>query len=205
MPSLSNEMDALEMSTPLWVKNSFTKEEVELGRKLVEEGALPNGKRVSAYFVCTDCHLAEKDKFLFNTNSAEDHLAYAKSKNLNYLPATSFYGMINQTEFYSGDYIKKYGDLVLKARNNLENAIQLCAQECSQGRELSPKEVKYTLAYLKSKELRLSDIFESSESLSQYQKADANKKRRLIDGNFNSKHDNNFGSTDLSVIKKIDW
>lgn len=201
--ALSAEMNTLGMETAPWTQNSYTTEEIELGRQLVEQGAIPNGKRVSPFFVCTDCHLAEREKASFAHNSPDDNLAFTRKKELNYLPATSFYGMINQTEYYSGDYIKKYGDLVLAARNSLEGAIQLCAQECSQGRELTPKELRYTLAYLKSKELQLSDIFEGDKALTDYYNLSKEEKKERINAQFNSKRENHFGSTDLSIINKL--
>jgi mono/diheme cytochrome c family protein len=201
--SLADEMISLGLPIPEWSQKSYNNEEIELGRKLIEEGAIPGGKRVSAFFVCTDCHLNEKEKPTFGSHSADNNIAFAKKKNLDYLPATSFYGMINQTEYYSGDYIKKYGDLVLAARNSLEGAIQLCAQECSQGRKLTENEVTYAIAYLKDKELKLTDIFSKRTELEEYKRLKPDEKRLQIKNRFNSKRQNHFGSTDLSVVSKL--
>ena len=68
------------------------------------------------------------------------------------------YGAVNRTSYYNGDYEKKYGDLVHPARNNIRNAIQLCATECAQGRKLKDWELESILAYLWTLELKLSDI-----------------------------------------------
>ncbi len=201
--TLSSEMASLGMAIPDWLKPIYTSDEIELGRQLVEQGSLPGKKRVSAFFVCTDCHLNQREKATFNGSTAKENLNYLKQHDLDVLPATSFYGMINQTEYYSGDYIKKYGDLVLDARNSLEGAIQLCAQECSQGRKLTSEEVTYTLAYLKSKELMLSDLFERSNDFTNYQNLNLGDKKEFIKQNFKSKRQNNFGSTNLSEIKKL--
>ena len=46
---------------------------------------------------------------------------------------TTFYGITNRETWYNDDYYKKYGDLVKPANENLVEAVQLCAMECSQG------------------------------------------------------------------------
>ena len=48
--------------------------------------------------------------------------------------------------------------MVEKERNDIKEAIQLCATECSQGRELKNWEMKAVLAYLWSLEYTLEDI-----------------------------------------------
>lgn len=202
--SLASEMTRLGMDVPAWAQVKFNSKEIELGRQLIEEGSITKGKRISSFFVCTDCHLTEKEKPNFSSNSPSDNLEYLKSNQLDFLPATSFYGMINQSEYYSGDYIKKYGDLVLAARNSLEGAIQLCAQECSQGRKLTSEEVKYITAFLKSKELLVSDILPKDIPTDAYSAKSDSEKRNLITTRFSAKKENNFGSTDLSLILKLE-
>ena len=39
-----------------------------------------------------------------------------------FLQGTALYGAVNRTSFYNGDYEKKYGSLVSKARNDLREA-----------------------------------------------------------------------------------
>ena len=68
------------------------------------------------------------------------------------------YGAVNRTSFYNGDYEKKYGELVEPTRNNLREAIQLCAIECSQGRRLKDWELESVLKYLWTLEYKLSDL-----------------------------------------------
>ena len=60
------------------------------------------------------------------------------------------YGTINKSHWYNGDYVKKYGNLVAPARDTLENAIQLCAEVCSQGRPLCEDEMEAVIHYFNS-------------------------------------------------------
>lgn len=197
--SLHDELINLGLESSEWANTAYSDFELEQGRKLVEEGSLGGlSKRISPFFVCTDCHSPNRDQA--NFSSSNSNLDYAKKNNLKYLPAASFYGMINQSEFYSGDYIKKYGDLVLTARNNLDGAVQLCAQECSQGRELTTQEVTYIRAYLKSKELQLKDLFDSPKALAEYSTWTKDKKQDFIQQNFTSTRSNTFVSTNLNDI-----
>jgi mono/diheme cytochrome c family protein len=105
-------------------------------------------------------------------------LLYAKEKGLPYLQGTALYGAVNRTNFYNGDYDKKYGDLVTKARNNLREAIQLCAIECSQGRSLKRWEMESVLAYLWTIDLKMGDL-----NLSEKENTKINK--HLANGNTN--------------------
>jgi len=68
------------------------------------------------------------------------------------------YGAVNRTSFYNGDYYKKYGGLVDKARNDIREAIQLCAVECAQGRSLKHWEIESVLAYLWTLEMKMEDL-----------------------------------------------
>lgn len=201
--SLHEEFSSLGIESNSWIGTSYSDFELEQGRKLVEEGSLGGlSKRISPFFVCTDCHNSTRDQASFSSNIAKNDLEYAKNNNLNYLPAASFYGMVNQAEYYSGDYIKKYGDLVLTARNSLDGAIQLCAQECSQGRELTEQEVTYIRAYLKNKELQLNDLFDSPQALEQYKNWTVDKKQEYMKQNFSPIRTNTFVSTNLNDVAK---
>lgn len=136
---------------------------VEAGRRLVLEriGSKKNGNakgRQSKHFVCTSCHNVERDEPDLSKVQPEMKLQYVKAKGLPFLQGTALYGAVNRTSFYNGDYDKKYGDLVNKARHDLREAIQLCATECAQGRELQPWEMESVLAYLWTIDLKLSDL-----------------------------------------------
>ena len=142
---------------------SNRKVSVEAGKNLVIYGNI-NGKtsvaskKQSKHFVCTSCHnIVKEDPDLTNPNPV-DRLNHAIKKGIPFLQGTTLYGAFNRTSFYNGDYEKKYGDLVAPARNNIREAIQLCAVECSQGRALKPFEMESVLSYLKTIELKMEDL-----------------------------------------------
>lgn len=126
---------------------------VARGRELATMGytTMPSGKkskRISRFFVCTACHNLQREDPNLSQPDPQARLEYTAQHQLPFLQGTTLYGLVNRRTFYNGDYDKKYGDLVKLARNNLRAAIQLCAVECSQGRELAPWEVESLLAYL---------------------------------------------------------
>ncbi len=135
----------------------------ENGRDLVLYGSAfgPDGrlgKRISRHFVCTACHNVERDEPDLSLSDPIARLEYVAEKGLPYLQGSALYGIVNRTSFYNGDYYKKYGDLVSKARNDLREAIQLCATECSQGRPLEDWEMESVLAYLWTIGLKMDDL-----------------------------------------------
>lgn len=163
------------------------KEEIELGRRLFHEGFSKSrdGKRVrrlSNHFVCTSCHNVEKEQFDLSQNDSQKRLDYAVQNNLPFLQASPMYGAVNRVSFYNGDYYKKYGSLVDAARNDLREAIQLCAIECAQGRRLKNWEIEALLAYLWSIGLKVEDLNLNSEELAQVNTAltDSNKSMDAI-------------------------
>ncbi len=115
-------------------------------------------KRQSKHFVCTSCHNLEREDPDLSVSDPEARLEYVVQEGLPFLQATSLYGAVNRSSFYNGDYEKKYGDLVIPARNDIREAIQLCAVECSQGRALKDWEIESILAYLWELELTLGDL-----------------------------------------------
>ncbi|MCB0580393.1 MAG: c-type cytochrome [Phaeodactylibacter sp.] len=135
----------------------------ERGRALVLTGFAdkPNGGRTgkqSKHFVCTSCHNVQKDDPDLSVSDPQARLLYARDRGLPFLQGTALYGAVNRTSFYNGDYEKKYGSLVTKARSDLREAIQLCAVECSQGRALEPWEMESVLAYLWTIQLKMGDL-----------------------------------------------
>lgn len=136
---------------------------VEAGRRLVLEGigSNKNGQskgRQSKHFVCTSCHNVERDEPDLSKVQPEMKLKFVKERGLPFLQGTALYGVVNRSSFYNGDYDKKYGDLVVKARHDLREAIQLCATECAQGRSLRPWEMESVLAYLWTIDLKMGDL-----------------------------------------------
>lgn len=141
---------------------------VEAGESIVKKGygIKANGQkagRVSKHFECIACHNTTKEDPDLTISDPEKRLAYAAEHNIPFLQGTTMYGMINRTSFYNGDYEKKYGELVNVARNDIREAIQVCATECSQGRPMKDWEVESVLAYLETIQIKIGDLNLSSE------------------------------------------
>jgi len=146
------------------------------GEEIIKNGFTTDykGKEVrkqSKHFVCTSCHNLEKEDPDLSVSDPEARLRYAIENDLPYLQGTSLYGAVNRTSFYNDDYYKKYGDLVYDARNDIRNAIQLCATECAQGRSLKDWEIESILAYLYEIDLKVSDLNISAVESEYIQKA----------------------------------
>jgi mono/diheme cytochrome c family protein len=137
---------------------------VERGRELFTGGRTtsPNGTRTpeqSPYFKCIACHNTQReDPDLAKSDDPNARLQYVKDHNLKFLQGTTMWGIANRTSFYNGDYFRKYGDLVKKTRNDIREAIQLCAIACSQGRTMKDWEVESVLAYYWSLEIKTGDL-----------------------------------------------
>jgi len=149
---------------------------VENGKRLFHTGFATKAgggrtKKQSKHFVCTSCHNIQQEDPNLGTPNPQDRLLYAKEKGIPFLQGTTMYGAVNRTDFYNDDYYKKYGDLVLRARNNIYEAIQLCAVECAQGRKLKKWEIESILAYLWTLELEIEDLQLSAEEKKQIQQA----------------------------------
>jgi len=112
----------------------------------------------SKHFVCTSCHNTVKDEPDLRVTDPQARLMYAKENGLPFLQGSTLYGIVNRSNFYNGDYDKKYGDLVKPALNNIREAIQLCAVECAQGRKLKSWETESVLAWLWTLELKMEDL-----------------------------------------------
>lgn len=122
-------------------------------------------KKQSKHFVCTSCHNVVREDPNLDVNDPEARLNYTVEKGIPYLQGTTLYGAVNRNTYYNGDYYKKYGNLVDKARNSVREAIQLCAVECAQGRKLEPWELESILAYFWEIGLKVNDLdLNSSEN-----------------------------------------
>ena len=162
--SVAEVLNLLEDTTKLAYADTINvNASAEYGRALVHEGIIQKAqggktKIQSKHFVCTSCHNVKREDPDLSISDPQARLNYTNEKGLPFLPGTTLYGAVNRTSFYNGDYEKKYGDLVKPARNNIREAIQLCAVECSQGRKLEPWELESVLAYLWTIELKLEDL-----------------------------------------------
>ncbi|HFC00690.1 MAG TPA: cytochrome c [Phaeodactylibacter sp.] len=163
----------------------------ERGRDLVLKGITkkPNGrktKKQSRHFVCTSCHNIKKEDPDLSIADPQARLEYVNKNGMRFLQGTTLYGAVNRTSFYNGDYYKKYGKLVYKARNNIREAIQLCATECAQGRRLKSWELESILAYLWTIDLKMEDLNLSTKDFQTIEKSLAN---------------NNNSNTSIQLIK----
>lgn len=161
---------------PHLVDTSMKWVSAETGEALVKSGVGQgpggfNTARQSKHFVCTSCHNVEKEDPDLAVSDPQARLLYVKDKGLPFLQGTTLYGVVNRTKFYNGDYQKKYGDLVYAARDNIREAIQLCAEECAQGRRLRDWEVESILAYFWKIGLRMEDLVLEEREWADIQKA----------------------------------
>ncbi|XOV67205.1 MAG: c-type cytochrome [Fluviicola sp.] len=180
-------------------------EQVKMGEELVLNGFTErNGKKtklISSHFVCTDCHNLTREFEDLTSDNPADRLKYAEANGIPFLPASTFWGIYNRTSFYNKDYVKKYGDLVLDARDSLQNATQVCAKYCSSGRYLEQWELDAIMQYFKSLELKVKDLgldATTLKSLRNMGKLTASEKSNLIStlkGSYALKYDATFLET----------
>ncbi len=142
----------------------------EVGYSIFHKGFAPKPKggkssKQSKHFVCSSCHNVEKEDPDLSIVDPQARLEYTSAKGLPFLQGSTMYGVVNRSTYYNGDYEKKYGNLVYPARNNIRNAIQLCATECAQGRKLEDWEMESILSYLWTLEYKLEDIGLTEESI----------------------------------------
>ncbi len=171
----------------------------EVGKDLIFNGISTNvkGKKLrkqSKHFVCTSCHNTVNEEVDLANPNPEDRLKYAVENDLPFLQGTTLYGAVNRSTYYNGDYDKKYGDLVKPARNSIRGAIQLCAVECAQGRELDDWEIESILAYLWTIDLKLNDLYLSENELSllKNEKEELESKLSLVRSKYTQKSDATF-------------
>ncbi len=138
----------------------FDSTQVAIGEELVKKGrsTLRKGRVISPYYACTSCHNLVKESADIMETDPYIRLQYAEEQDIPYLQGSTFRGIVNRESWYNGDYVKKYGTMVEAARNSLAESIQLCAQECSQGRKLEPWELENITAYLWTLEWTLDDL-----------------------------------------------
>lgn len=158
-------------------KHSLASEEgekmmlIKRGEDIIKRGKTtgPSGNKskfVSKHYVCTSCHNLTQEDPSLKSRDPEKRLAYAIEKNMPFLQATTFHGIVNRESWYNDDYYKKYGDFVKPAQESLKEAIQLCATECAQGRLLEDWEMDAVLAYYWSLQFDLGDLEMSKEDMS---------------------------------------
>lgn len=141
---------------------------IQQGKELITKGRTRNNdgkltKKQSKHFLCTNCHNIKREDPILNYPNPEDRLNYCAENDLPFLQGTTLFGVVNRISWYNGDYEIKYGEQAKLARDTLINAIQLCATECSQGREFEEWELDAVLAYLHSIGLKAGDVLNDME------------------------------------------
>ena len=154
--------------------SGFDSEKASLGEDLIRYGRTKKAgkysKRISKYFVCTDCHNLKREFNSLSSESSSERLTYAKNNGIPFLPGSTLSGVYNRTKFYNDDYIKKYGPLVENSRDTLANAIQLCAKYCASGLYLEEWELEAFMHYFKKNELKIKDLDLSENNLKNIQR-----------------------------------
>lgn len=154
---------------PHKVKKNLDNVSVQRGMEIVKFGHSntlgKKSRRQSKHFTCLACHNIEREDEDLSDPNPESRLSYVSKHQLPFLQGSPLFGIVNRRKFYNGDYEKKYGTLVEPARNDIREAIQLCAVECSQGRRLKDWEVESVLAYLWTLELKVKDLELSEEEM----------------------------------------
>ena len=181
--------------------SKFDADSARMGEEMVKFGQLKDksNKRISKFFVCTDCHNTQLESADPGDESPAAVLEYSMMNDVPFLPASTFYGMYNKQHWYNGDYANKYGDLVKPTRDSLENAIQLCAVQCSQGRPMERWELRSVLHYYKSMELQVSDLNFTQVELSEFERliaSNAEAALEMLRTKYNVVNEATFGSTD---------
>lgn len=147
---------------PLHYLGEIDEEKRKAGEDLFINGrAIIDGKmtsRISKHYECISCHNNVIEEQFLSSPGPESRVSFAKEKGIPFLQGTSLYGTVNRKTWYNGDYEKKYGSLVISSRDTLANAIQLCAEVCSQGRRLSEGELEAFMHYFWSLEYTLEDL-----------------------------------------------
>lgn len=136
---------------------------VKQGKDIVFTGRTigPDGKPTkiqSIHYVCTDCHNQKREDPDLTHLNPDTRLDYVIKNNMPFLQGTTFWGVVNRESWYNDDYVKKYGDAVKPASQNIREAIQLCSIGCSAGRYLEQWELDAVLAYFFSLEVTLGDL-----------------------------------------------
>lgn len=149
---------------PGWYPDlSVSNSSAEKGEELFHTGfsSKSNGRKTtkqSKHFNCTSCHNVVREDPDLLISDPQARLDYVDEKGIPFLQGTTLYGAVSRRTFYNDDYELKYGDLVKPARHDLRGAIQLCAVECAQGRELDNWELESILKYLWKIDLKIKDL-----------------------------------------------
>jgi len=163
-------LQQLDEAAPNHIQNEINTDAVVIGKNIVLNGLSSKtgegGRRQSKHFVCTSCHNVQREDPVLSISDPQARLQYAQENGLPFLQGTTLHGVVNRESWYNGDYDKKYDPEKIKpAQTDLREAIQLCATDCAQGRELKDWELEGVLAYLWTLELKMDDLNLSNTDL----------------------------------------
>ena len=156
-------------SKPIHYLGEIDEVQRKIGEELFLKGqSVIDGKttpRISKHYVCSSCHNNVLEESDLSVSDANNRLDYSKTNQTAFVQGTTMYGVVNKKTWYNGDYEKKYGSLVTPARDTLQNAVQLCAEVCSQGRRLTEKELNAFMHYFWSLQLKVGDLSLNEEEM----------------------------------------
>lgn len=149
--------------------NDEVPHDISKGKQLISLGVAIdfNGKTTQhtshkQKLTCVTCHALEKEAEFVGTSDPEKRLEYSKENNVPFLPGTTFYGIVNRTSFFNGDYQDKYDhklkDDLKKSQYDLRKAISTCNHIFADGRDLEDWEVESILDFLWTLEIKYKDM-----------------------------------------------
>ena len=126
--SISDILFSLGEPKPDHYLDSISLEMIQRGNELIHYGrtTAPNGKstkQISKFYKCISCHNTVKEDLNLAEVNPEIRLDYAREMDIPFLQGSTFYGIVNRETWYNDDYVVKYGGLVEKAKNSLEESI----------------------------------------------------------------------------------
>lgn len=185
--SLYDYMTQLGYSSPVPAKPEGLKDLASRGKELVLRGKVNGGTPISKYYQCTTCHNIDREDPDLSKDDPEARLDYVVEQGMPFLPATTFHGIVNKETWYNDDYYEKYGENVRAAQKDLRAAIQLCATECAQGREMTQTEIDEVMAYFWTLELKLEDLSLTVEDQKSLASGSNNEKIDLLKSKYKQK------------------
>ncbi len=157
-------IERLGEKNPYKPDKSVTGFSIDRGRDLIVKGTSisPRGHRTtrqSKQFTCLSCHnVFREDPNIKDMSNPDVRLEYVRVRGLPFLQGSTFYGIVNRTYFFNGDYELQYSDADAEMHTELRKAMQFCATNFAKGRLLKNWEVESVLAYFWSIQLRMKDL-----------------------------------------------
>lgn len=159
---------------------------IEYGAELIltgksdGSGKAGKAKPLSKSYTCASCHNVRLEDSDPAVPSPSSRLYYAQQQGMRFLPASSFYGLVNRTSFFNDEYRLRFSNEQLgPAKRKIREAIRFCNAEFNKGREIEDWEMESMLAYLWTLELKSSDLFLSKEEMMMYHMGSRDPDKRI--------------------------